>query len=49
MRTKMKDWIIELEKRGIETICDISREAAARVLLDYSLQGGKIYNSRESE
>jgi tRNA(Arg) A34 adenosine deaminase TadA len=45
---KMKDWRIELEKRGISTICDISREAAARVLLNYSLQGGKIYNSRES-
>jgi tRNA(Arg) A34 adenosine deaminase TadA len=46
---KMKDWRIELEKRGIATICDISREAAVRVLLDYSLRGGKIYNSRESE
>jgi tRNA(Arg) A34 adenosine deaminase TadA len=46
---KMKDWRIELEKRGIATICDIGREAAARVLLNYSLQGGKIYNSRESE
>ena len=46
---KMKDWRIELEKRGIVTICDISREAAAQVLLNYSLQGGKIYNSRESE
>ena len=45
---KMKDWRIELEKRGIATICDVSREAAARVLLNYSLQGGKIYNSRES-
>lgn len=46
---KMKDWRIELEKRGIVTICDISREAATQVLLNYSLQGGKIYNSRESE
>jgi tRNA(Arg) A34 adenosine deaminase TadA len=46
---KMKDWRIELEKRGITTICDISREAAVQVLLNYSLQGGKIYNSRESK
>lgn len=46
---KMKEWRSELEKRGIATICDIRREAAARVLLNYSLQGGKIYNSRGSE
>ena len=45
---KMRDWKDELKKRGIETICDVKREAAAQVLLDYSLQGGKIYNSRES-
>jgi tRNA(Arg) A34 adenosine deaminase TadA len=45
---KMKEWRTELEKRGIATICDVSREAAAQVLLNYSLQGGKIYNSRES-
>lgn len=44
---KMKGWRSELEKRGIATLCDVEREAAARVLLDYSLQGGKIYNSRE--
>ena len=44
---KMKEWRSELEKRGIATICDVSREAAAQVLLNYSLQGGKIYNSRE--
>ena len=46
--SKMKDWRNELEKRGIATLCDISREAAAQVLLNYSLQGGIIYNSRES-
>jgi len=44
---KLKEWRSELEKRGIATICDVRREAAAQVLLDYSLQGGKIYNSRE--
>jgi len=46
---KMKDWRSELEKRGIATLCDISREVAAQVLLNYSLQGGIIYNSRESK
>jgi len=45
---KMQDWKSELEKRGIATICDVSREAAVQVLLNYSLQGGIIYNSRES-
>ncbi|OPX99603.1 MAG: Guanine deaminase [Syntrophorhabdus sp. PtaB.Bin006] len=45
---KAKEWKDELEKRGIAVICDVGREAAVQVLLDYSLQGGKIYNSRES-
>jgi len=46
---KMKDWRSELEKLGIAILCDVSREAAAQVLLNYSLQGGIIYNSRESK
>jgi tRNA(Arg) A34 adenosine deaminase TadA len=45
---KMKDWRSELEKRGIATICDVSRQAAVQVLLNYSLQGGIIYNSRQT-
>ncbi|MDP2961442.1 MAG: nucleoside deaminase [Sulfurimicrobium sp.] len=45
---KMKKWKSELKKRGIATLCDVERETAARVLLDYARQGGKIYNSRES-
>jgi tRNA(Arg) A34 adenosine deaminase TadA len=45
---KMKDWKNELEKRGIAVICDVEREAAVQVLLNYALQGGRIYNSRES-
>ncbi|OPY71740.1 MAG: Guanine deaminase [Syntrophorhabdus sp. PtaU1.Bin050] len=45
---KTKEWKGELEKRGIAVICDVEREAAVQVLLDYSLHGGKIYNSRES-
>lgn len=43
---KMKEWRSELEKRGIATLCDVEREAAAEVLRDYSRQGGEIYNSR---
>lgn len=45
---KMKKWKSELGKRGIVTLCDVEREAATQVLLDYSRRGGKIYNSRES-
>ncbi|MGB5156376.1 nucleoside deaminase [Desulfobacterium sp. N47] len=45
---KIKNWKTELENRGIAVICDVRREEAAKVLLDYSLQGGKIYNSREA-
>lgn len=45
---KIKEWKIELEKRGISVICDVRREEAAKVLLNYSLLGGKIYNSREA-
>ncbi|MBU1054931.1 MAG: nucleoside deaminase [Proteobacteria bacterium] len=45
---KIKEWKTELEKRGIVVISDVKREKAAKVLLNYSLQGGKIYNSREA-
>ena len=44
---KMRTWRSALEKRGIATLCDVERKAAARVLIDYAKQGGKIYNSRE--
>ncbi len=44
---KLKTWKKALEKRGIATLCDVERKAAARVLNDYAAQGGKIYNSRE--
>lgn len=44
---KMRAWRGALEKRGIATLCDIERKAAAQVLLDYAMRGGKIYNSRE--
>ncbi len=45
---KIIDWRSELEKRGISVICDVKQQEAAKVLLDYFLQGGKIYNARES-
>lgn len=44
---KMATWRKELEQRGIATLCDVGREAAAQVLRDYAASGGKIYNSRE--
>lgn len=45
---KPANWRAELEKRGIQTICDVDRDLAARVLVEYSQQNGKIYNARES-
>jgi tRNA(Arg) A34 adenosine deaminase TadA len=45
---KIETWRSELEKRGIETLCDVKRNDAVQVLRCYSLQGGIIYNSRES-
>lgn len=46
---KTAEWRNELEKRGISVICDVERENAVRVLRDYSLRGGAIYNSREQD
>ncbi len=37
------DWVGELEKRGIEVVRDIERDAACAVLADYGTQGGKRY------
>jgi tRNA(Arg) A34 adenosine deaminase TadA len=42
------NWRRELEKRGIETICDVKREAAMSVLSQYAREGGIIYNARAS-
>jgi len=44
---KTAEWRAELEQRGIAVIRDVERDAAIRVLRDYSLGGGTIYNSRE--
>jgi tRNA(Arg) A34 adenosine deaminase TadA len=45
---KTARWREELEKRGIQTICDVHRDLAVKVLVEYSQHNGRIYNSRES-
>ena len=37
------DWIGELNKRGIEVVRDLSRDAARDVLRAYGMQGGERY------
>jgi len=37
------DWVGELNKRGIEVVRDVHREAACDVLRAYGLQGGERY------
>ena len=37
------DWVGELEKRGIEVVPDIERDAACAVLAEYGSGGGKRY------
>jgi tRNA(Arg) A34 adenosine deaminase TadA len=37
------DWIGELERRGIEVVRDVEREAARGVLADYRDSGGRRY------
>jgi tRNA(Arg) A34 adenosine deaminase TadA len=37
------DWIGELERRGIEVVRDLHREAACAVLRDYGALGGSFY------
>ncbi|HHC07473.1 MAG TPA: nucleoside deaminase [Actinobacteria bacterium] len=43
---KPRDWIADLVDRDIEVHLDVLREEAARVLYDYALAGGIIYNGR---
>jgi len=45
---KPAHWVAALERRGIAVVCDICREQAARVLLEYRASGGIIYNPRRS-
>jgi tRNA(Arg) A34 adenosine deaminase TadA len=42
---KPADWRAEFARRGIETVVDIERAAAAAVIADYARLGGVIYNS----
>lgn len=46
---KPADWRGEFARRGIETVLDVEREAAAAVILDYARLGGIIYNSAASK
>ncbi|MEN1678829.1 MAG: nucleoside deaminase [Planctomycetota bacterium] len=43
---KPKNWIAELESRGIEVVASPLRPQAVRVLQDYASGGGPIYNGR---
>lgn len=45
---KPRDWIKELESRGIQVSNNIERKEAKEVLEFYANSGGLIYNSRES-
>lgn len=45
---RMVNWRAELERRGVETICDVECDAAVKVLSQYVEEGGVIYNSRAS-
>ncbi|MBN1456822.1 MAG: nucleoside deaminase [Sedimentisphaerales bacterium] len=42
---KLKNWIDELQLRGIKVHCDVLRDKAASVLHKYAKSGGTIYNS----
>lgn len=46
---KPGDWRAEFARRGIETVIDVEREAAARVVAEYARLGGVIYNSAVSK
>lgn len=43
---KLADWVAPLERRGIEVVRDVKREASVEVLERYLKNGGIIYNSR---
>lgn len=46
---KLESWVRALEQRGIEVVRDVHRVVARRVLEDYAIAGGPIYNSRAEE
>ncbi len=39
------DWVGELERRGIEVVCDVCRKEAVGVFDAYLAAGGPVYNS----
>ncbi len=43
---RVQDWRGQLASRGIESFRDVGREQAVRVLGDYLVTGGVLYNSR---
>jgi tRNA(Arg) A34 adenosine deaminase TadA len=45
---KPPDWRAEFARRGIETLVEVERKAAAAVILEYARLGGVIYNSAAS-
>jgi hypothetical protein len=44
----MADWQQQLEARGIEVVVDVERDAGARVLREYVVSGGPVYNGRSA-
>jgi tRNA(Arg) A34 adenosine deaminase TadA len=42
---KMKDWVHALKARNIRVVQDVLREEAVKVLHDYAVFGGVIYNA----
>ncbi|MEA5112513.1 MAG: nucleoside deaminase [Geobacteraceae bacterium] len=46
---KKRNWKSEMAARGIAVICDVERKEAVKVLRDYGMSGGKIYNSQHGK
>lgn len=46
---KPADWPGELQRRGIFVVRDVCRAEAAAVLKRYALEGGPVYNPRQSD
>lgn len=44
---KPKNWVTELEKRGISVVRDMCRAEAKAVFRQYQESGGRIYNARK--
>jgi tRNA(Arg) A34 adenosine deaminase TadA len=44
---KRRDWMAELQARGIQVVRDVCRAEAVDVLQSYAQDGGMIYNARQ--